>query len=226
MTSSGSSSATRPPARHRPGPVAADDRPAARRSRRSSAAWASTAPRRAAPDRRVRTSRAAPKPTAEAVAEITLDEAYHGTTRLVDVEGKRLEVKIPAGADTGTRVRLSGKAPGGGDLFVVVKVTPDPVFKRRGADLERELPLTLEEALLGGQVPVRTLKGKVLLTIPAGTQAGRTFRLKGQGMPRLGGGGHGDLYAKARIVLPTDLSDEAKAAARAFLDLVKQPDPR
>ncbi len=171
-------------------------------------------------------TRAAPKPTAEAVAEITLAEAYHGTARLVDVEGKRLEVKIPPGADTGTRVRLTGKAPGGGDLFVVVRVTPDPVFKRRGADLERELALTLEEALLGGQVPVRTLKGKVLLTIPAGTQAGRTFRLKGQGMPRLGGGGHGDLYAKARIVLPSDLTDEAKTAAHAFLDLVKQPDPR
>ena len=171
-------------------------------------------------------TRAAPKPTAEAVAEITLDEAYRGTTRLVDVDGKRLEVKIPPGADTGTRVRLSGKAPGGGNLFVVVRIKPDTVFKRRGADLERELPLTLEEALLGGQVPVRTLKGKVLLTIPAGTQAGRTFRLKGQGMPRLGGEGHGDLYAKARIVLPTDLSDEATAAARAFVDLVKQPDPR
>jgi curved DNA-binding protein len=171
-------------------------------------------------------TRAAPKPTAEAVAEITLDEAYRGTTRLVDVEGKRLEVTIPAGADTGTRVRLSGKAPGGGHLFVVVRLGPDPVFKRRGADLERDLPLTLEEALLGGHVPVRTLKGKVLLTIPAGTQAGRTFRLKGQGMPRLGGGGHGDLYAKARIVLPTDLSDEARAAATTFFDHVKQPDPR
>ena len=119
------------------------------------------------------------------------------------MEGKRLEVTIPAGADSGTRVRLSGKAPGGGDLYVVVRLSPDPVFKRRGADLERELPLTLEEALLGAEVPVRTLKGKVLLTIPAGTQTGRTFRLRGQGMPRLGGGGHGDLYAKARIVLPT-----------------------
>jgi curved DNA-binding protein len=167
-----------------------------------------------------------PKPSAEAIAGITLDEAYRGTTRLIDLDGKRLEVKIPPGADTGTRVRLSGKAPGGGDLHVVVKVTPDQVFTRRGADLERELPLTLEEALLGAEVPVRTLKGKVLLTIPAGTQAGRTFRLRGQGMPRLGGGGHGDLYAKARIVLPTDLSDEAGARARAFFDLVKQPDPR
>jgi DnaJ-class molecular chaperone len=172
------------------------------------------------------TTRTAPKPTAEAVAEITLDEAYHGTTRLVDIEGKRLEVKIPPGADTGTRVRLSGKAPGGGDLFVVVRLKADAVFKRRGADLERDLALALEEALLGGQVPVRTLKGKVLLTIPAGTQAGRTFRLTGQGMPRLGGGGHGDLYAKARIVVPTDLTDEAQVAARALFDLIKQPDPR
>jgi curved DNA-binding protein len=185
---------------------------------------ASTSGRRAGGSRPA--SRPAPKPSAEAIAEISLDEAYHGTKRLVDVEGKRLEVTIPAGADTGTRVRLTGKAPGGGDLFVVVRLEPDPVFKRRGADLERELPLTLEEALLGAEVPVRTLKGKVLLTIPAGTQTGRTFRLRGQGMPRLGGGGHGDLYAKARIVLPTHLSDEAAAAAHTFLDLVKQPDPR
>jgi DnaJ-class molecular chaperone len=144
----------------------------------------------------------------------------------VEVDGKRLEVSIPRGADTGTRVRLSGKGPGGGDLFVVVRVTPDPRFKRRGADLEVELPLTLEEALLGGEVPVRTLKGRVVLTIPAGTQAGRTFRLAGQGMPRVTGGGAGDLYAKVRVVLPTKLTDEAKEAARRFLDLVDQSDPR
>jgi len=168
----------------------------------------------------------APRQDAEAVARITLDEAYHGTTRVVDVEGKRLEVKIPRGADDGTRVRLSGKAPGGGHLYVVVKVEPDRTFKRKGADLERELPLTLEEALLGAEVPVRTLKGKVLLRIPAGTQTGRTFRLTGQGMPRLHQTGHGDLYAKAKVVLPTKLSDEATDAARAFLALVDQPDSR
>ena len=71
-----------------------------------------------------------------------------------------------------------------------------------------------------------TLKGSVLLTIPAGTQNGRTFRLTGQGMPRFKADGHGDLYVKARVILPTNLSDEAKAAARAFFDLVDQPDPR
>ena len=77
--------------------------------------------------------RAARPPTAEATAEITLEEAYHGTTRLVEVDGKRLEVTIPRGADTGTRIRLTGKAPGGGDLFVVVRPAPDPIVHPRAA---------------------------------------------------------------------------------------------
>ena len=173
-------------------------------------------------------TRARPTPPAvhEATAEITLEEAYHGTTRLVEVDGKRLEITIPPGADSGTRIKLTGRGPGGGDLIVVTRLMPDPTFTRRGADLERELPLTLEEALLGAEVKVGTLKGRVLLTIPAGTQPGRTFRLRGQGMPRFKATGHGDLYVKVRVVIPTGLSDEAKAATRAFFDLVKQPDPR
>jgi curved DNA-binding protein len=162
----------------------------------------------------------------EAEAELSLEEAFHGTTRLVDVEGRRYEVSIPRGVDGGSRVRLSGKGPGGTDLVVVTRVRPHPVFTRRGADLDRELPLTLEEALLGAEVPVTTLKGRVLLTVPPGTQNGRTFRLTGQGMPRMKGGDAGDLYARVRVVLPTTLSDEARAAAGRFLDLVEQPDPR
>ena len=165
-------------------------------------------------------------PTHEAQAEITLAEAYHGTTRLVEVDGKRLEITIPPGADSGTRIKLTKRGPGGGDLIVVVRLTPDPRFTRRGADLERELPLTLDEALLGADVTVETLKGRVVLTIPPGTQPGRTFRLTGQGMPRFKATGFGDLYVKARVTLPTGLSDEERAAARAFLDLVAQPDPR
>jgi DnaJ-class molecular chaperone len=171
-------------------------------------------------------TRPTPAPAAEAQAEISLVEAYHGTARVVDVAGKRLEVTIPPGADTGTRIRLTGRAPGGGDLFVVVRLLPDGRFTRRGADLERELPLALEEALLGAEVKVETLKGSVLLKIPAGTQPGRTFRLTGQGMPRFRASGHGDLYARAKVVLPTDLSDEATAAARQWLDLADQPNPR
>lgn len=162
----------------------------------------------------------------EAPAELTLEEAFHGTTRLVEVEGKRYEVTIPRGVDTGGRVRLSGKGPHGRDVVVTVRVRPHGVFTRRGADLERELPVTLREALLGSEVPVATLKGRILLTVPAGTQAGRTFRLSGQGMPKMKVEGAGDLYVKIRVVLPAALDGEAADAARAFLDLVHQPDPR
>ncbi|HET7727231.1 MAG TPA: J domain-containing protein [Candidatus Limnocylindrales bacterium] len=162
----------------------------------------------------------------EAPTELTLEEAYHGTTRIVDVEGKRYEVTIPRGTDSGSRIRLSGKGPGGRDVVVAVRVKPHPVFTRRGADLERELPITLEEALLGAEVPVGTLKGRVLLTIPPGTQSGRSFRLTGQGMPRLRQDGFGDLYVKVRVVLPGQLSDEAQGAARRLFELVDQPNPR
>ncbi len=172
-------------------------------------------------------SRGAPPPQVhEATAELTLDEAFHGTTRLVEIDGKRLEITIPPGADNGTRIKLTGRGPGGGNLVVVIKLLRDARFTRKGADLERELPLSLREALLGAEVKVETLKGRVLLKIPPGTQTGRTFRLTGQGMPRFKAAGAGDLYVKTRVILPTDLSDEAKEAAAAFLDLAPQPDPR
>jgi curved DNA-binding protein len=165
----------------------------------------------------------------EAEAEISLEEAFHGTTRLVEVDGRRLEVKIPRGVATGQRIRLSGKAGRGadaGDLYVRVRVRDHPVFKRTGADLQRELPITLAEALLGAEVPVETLKGKVLLRVPPETQTGRTFRLAGQGMPRFRGEGNGDLYVRLRVVLPTGLDDEARELVRGLDERVRQPDPR
>jgi curved DNA-binding protein len=171
-------------------------------------------------------SRRAVGATAEAIAEISLEEAYHGTTRRVEIDGKRLDVTIPRGADDGTRVKVSGQGPGGGDLVVVVRLRPHAVFTRRGANLERELPITLKEALLGGEVPVTTLKGRVLLKIPPGTQNGRIFRLKGQGMPHLRGDGVGDMLVKVRVLLPSALDPQVEQAARTFLDLVDQPDPR
>jgi len=162
----------------------------------------------------------------EAPTEVTLEEAFHGTTRLVEVEGKRYEVKLPRGVDSGSRVRLSGKGPGGLDVVVSVRIAAHLVYVRRGADLERELPVTLREALLGAEIPLATLKGRILLTIPVGTQPGRTIRLKGQGMPKMKDEGAGDLYVKVRVVLPASLDDGAAGAARTFLDLVDQPDPR
>ena len=146
----------------RPDPVAAGARPAAptfedilagmgldgRDGRRPTTGGAG-------PARPRRSRRPRPSPRSR------LEEAYHGTTRLVDVEGKRLEVTIPPGADTGTRVRLTGKAPGRRRPVRRRQASRrDAVFTRRGADLERELPLTLEEALLGAEVPVETLKGQ------------------------------------------------------------------
>ena len=180
-------------------------------------------------------SRAAPQtPSVEAEVELTLEEAFHGTTRLVQVDGKRLEVKVPRGVETGSRIRLKGR--GGGDpdhpadLYLVTRVKPHPIYTRIGADLTREVPITLGEALLGAEITVRTLKGRVRLTIPAGTQPGRTFRLKGQGMPRLkpkpGEAPTGDVLVKVKVILPTDLSDEAKEAAKRLVELVNQPDPR
>jgi DnaJ-class molecular chaperone len=162
----------------------------------------------------------------EALAELSLEEAFHGTSRVVEVQGKRYEVQIPRGVDTGSRVKLSGKGPDGRDVVVVVRLRRHAVFTRNGADLERELPVTLGEALLGAEVPVSTLKGRVLLTIPAGTQNGKTIRLSGQGMPKVRDGGAGNLYVKIRVALPTDLDEPAREAARRFLDLVDQPDPR
>jgi len=162
----------------------------------------------------------------EAQVEVTLEEAASGTTRIVEVDGRRLEVRIPRGVDTGSRVRVRGKGGDGRDLVLVVRVPPHRVFTRSGADLSRDLPVTLREALLGAEVPVATLDGRVLLKIPAGTQNGRTIRLKGKGMPVLSKDQRGDLLARVRVVLPTDLSDEARAAAGRFLDLAHQPDPR
>jgi len=169
---------------------------------------------------------AAGRATAEATAEIGLEEAYHGTSRRVDIDGRRLDVTIPRGAEDGTKVKLTGQGPGGGDLVVRIRVRPHATLTRHGADLERELPLTLGEALLGAEVPVSTLKGRVLLRIPAGTQNGHRFRLKGQGMPHLRAEGFGDLYARARVVLPTKLDEQTEEAARRLISKIDQPDPR
>lgn len=148
---------------------------------------------------------------------ISLTEAHNGTTRYVRKDGRRLEVKIPAGAKTGTKVRMRGEghpAPRGGqpgDLYLKVKVADDPRFERKDDDLHATVKIDLFTAVLGGQVPVPTISGEVALKIPAGSQNGQSFRLRGKGMPKLRQPNHfGDLYIQLDVRLPTDLTPRQK----------------
>jgi len=153
----------------------------------------------------------------EHTVEVTLEEAYRGTKRTFQMDSQRIEVKIPPGVDTGSRVRIAGKGgPGvgggpGGDLYLHISVLPHKAFERNGDDLYREVPVNLYTAVLGGEVAVPTLKGRVMLKIPPETQSGKRFRLKGVGMPNLKDPKvTGDLYAEVKIVLPEKLSKQEK----------------
>jgi curved DNA-binding protein len=147
---------------------------------------------------------------------VSLQDAYHGSTRTVQVEDRRMEVKLPAGAKTGTRVRMAGAAPAGpdgkrGDLYLVLDVAPDPRFERKDDDLSTEVTIDLYTAVLGGQVNVPTPGGDVLLTIPSGTQPGQTFRLGGRGMPKLRNPQeHGDLMVRVKVRIPRNLTPEQR----------------
>jgi molecular chaperone DnaJ len=181
----------------------------------------------------------------ESAVEVTLEEAYSGGSRLISMQNeevcstchgtgqiqnalcsvcqgtgkvmqeKRIEVKIPAGVKTGSRIRVAGKGGEGhggasGDLYLVITVKPHPVFERQENDLFVNIDVPLTVAMLGGEVKVPTLKSSLALKIPTETQNGRVFRLAGQGMPQLGKEIRGDLKAKVNIVLPTDLTEEEK----------------
>jgi len=187
---------------------------------------------------RRRTSRAARAADMEMEhpIEVTLPEAYKGAERILELEGtggntRRLTVKIPAGVREGQRIRLAGQAHAGsngdpaGDLYLKVKVKSDPRFMRDGDDLRMELPVALHEAMLGAEVTVPTLKGRVSLRIPPETQNGRTIRLAGQGMPRPGGG-YGDLFVTVKVVLPTKLSDKERECIGELAEHRKDEDVR
>lgn len=148
----------------------------------------------------------------EHMIEISLAEAFYGTSRTIQWEnGRSIEAKIPRGVKTGSRVRLSGQGQDGGHLYLSIKVAPDKQFERDEDDLKTAVPVDLYTALLGGQIDVSTIDRTVKLTIPAGTANGKQFRLRGLGMPNIKNPEErGNLYATVEVQLPTDLSDEEK----------------
>ncbi|HEU65577.1 MAG TPA: J domain-containing protein [Chloroflexi bacterium] len=184
----------------------------------------------------------------ESTIEVSLEEAYHGSTRVIQlqteepcvscggtgrvgnrictvcngaggrVSPRRLEVKIPAGVRDGSRIRIAGEGGTGraggnkGDLYLVVKVLPHKLFERKGDDLYTEVSVPLATAVLGGEVRVSTLNGSLSLKIPPETQNGKVFRLAGKGMPRFhrGNSGYGNIFARVKVVLPTNLTEEER----------------
>lgn len=152
---------------------------------------------------------------------ISLREAHDGTTRYITKGDRRVKVNIPAGAATGTKVRLVGEGEAGmlggaaGDLYLVVEVTPDKQFERDGDDLYVDVDVDMFTALLGGDVLVPTLSRAVKMKIPAGTQSGQLLRVAGKGMPRLRKkNSFGNLYARMRITVPEKLTTEQKDLVR------------
>jgi curved DNA-binding protein len=152
--------------------------------------------------------------------QIQFREAYEGTTRLLQINERKIEVKIPAGAKDGTKVRVSGVGPNNSDVYLVVEVIPDPRFERKENDLHSEIQVDLYTALLSGEVKVPTPMGDVMLNIPAGTQPGQSIRLTGRGMPLIRKSGQfGDLFVKVRVKLPTHLSEKQRALVEQLKSL-------
>jgi molecular chaperone DnaJ len=182
----------------------------------------------------------------ESPIEVILEEAYHGSMRVIQLQTtepctacggtgrvgnrvcticngaggkvipKRLEVKIPSGVRDGSKIRIAregepGRAEGNkGDLYLVVKVLPHQLFERKGDDLYTEVSVPLATVMLGGEVGLPTLNGNLSLKIPPETQNGKVFRLAGKGMPKLGNSDYGNMFAKVKVVLPTNLTEEER----------------
>ncbi len=143
--------------------------------------------------------------------QISFDEAYEGTTRQLQGNGRKLQVRIPAGVKTGSKVRVAGAGPEGLDLYLIVNITDEDRFEREGQDLYTTSTLSVFILILGGEAEVETPAGKVKLGIPAGTQPDQVFRLAGRGMPQLKSPHtKGDLFVKLKVQIPKYLSSKQR----------------
>jgi curved DNA-binding protein len=147
--------------------------------------------------------------------DLTLEEAFKGTERLLEMDGHHIQASIPLGVRTGTRVRLTGRGEPGqnggpaGDLYLIIQVLPNDTFERDGDDLHVDLPVDIFTAIAGGEVRVPTLERPLTLTIPPRTNANQTFRIRGKGMPYMRESDkRGNLFARVRLVLPDSLTDQ------------------
>ena len=157
--------------------------------------------------------------------DLTMLEAYQGTDRMLDVDGSTIKVKVGKGVKDGQKLRVKGKggsgAAGGqhGDLYIMINILPDPRFKRRGNDLFTTVETDLYTAVLGGKLTVETMKGPVTITVPAGTQNGKAFRLKNMGMPDYAHAAvNGNLFVKVNIKIPDQLRPEEKTLFEKLRD--------
>jgi curved DNA-binding protein len=148
-------------------------------------------------------------------ADLTLEEAFHGAERLLEIDGHRIKAGIPAGVRTGSRVRLAGQGEPGrsggsaGDLYLIVRILPNETYEREGDDLHMDVPVDIFTAVAGGEIHIPSMERPLILKIPPRTNAGQSFRLRGKGMPHLGDPKRrGDLFARVKLVLPEPLTDQ------------------
>ncbi|UBV42267.1 DnaJ domain-containing protein [Deinococcus taeanensis] len=154
----------------------------------------------------------------EGELQVTLEEAFQGSDEVINVDGKRLSLRVPAGTRDGARLRLAGQGPGGGDVLLTIRVLEDARFDLDGDDLTTSVDVPAPVAALGGDVTVQTLSGKGNLSVPPGSSGGRRMRLRGQGWPRRDGT-RGDLYVRLNVTVPAALSEEQKDLYRRLRDL-------
>lgn len=156
----------------------------------------------------------------ELTVSVTLEEAYRGTQKSIQVQRsgtvRTLTVTIPPGVDSGSRLRIKGEGEDGGDLYAVIEVPVHRTFQRNGADLQVEVSVSLTRAILGTEIRVPTMDGEVTMKVPAGTQSGSIFRLRGKGMPHLKGKGTGDQLVRVSVEIPRRLTDRQRQLIEEF----------
>ena len=155
--------------------------------------------------------------------DLTLEEAFHGADRLLEIDKHHVKAGIPAGVRTGSRVRLAGQGEPGlnggpaGDLYLIIQILPHDTFERDGDDLHIDMPLDLFTAVAGGEVRIPAMERPLTLTIPVRTNANRSFRIRGKGMPHLSDPKtRGDLFARVRLILPDSLTDQEVSSISAL----------